>query len=83
MAMSRQKEARFNVVFHKIIHCMLFEAENWAIGAPAARKILQFRWTSYNTIHPFNAVLIVGQRRRRWATIEPTLSECLVFADNL
>ena len=33
--------------------------------------------------HGINAGLMLGQRRRRWANIEPTLDPCLLFAASL
>ena len=35
---------------------------------------------SVNTEQTPNVGLMLVQRRRRWANIDPTLSECLVFA---
>ena len=36
-----------------------------------------------NTGHSPNFVSILGQRRRRWANIEPEFGECPVFAGNV
>ena len=36
-----------------------------------------------NTTHPSNVESILGQRRRRWASIGPTLDGCVVFAGEL
>ena len=33
-----------------------------------------------NTVHSTNVGLMLGQRRRRWPNINPTLVECTVFA---
>ena len=39
-----------------------------------------FRAVPTNTVHSPNFVLMLGQRRRRWANIETALGECPVFA---
>ena len=43
----------------------------------------QYEWLSAaipaNTRHSPNVGSMLGQRRRRWTIIEPTLGECLVF----
>ena len=38
--------------------------------------------TPKNKKRLLNVVLILGQRRRRWANINPTFGQCLVFAGN-
>ena len=36
-----------------------------------------------NTTHWVNAVLMLGQRRRRWSNISTALTQCIVFAGNV
>ena len=44
------------------------------------REIAQWCINPANTTHWNNVGLMLGQRRRRWANIKPTLFQCVVFA---
>ena len=43
----------------------------------------RFMYNSENTVHSPDAVSVLGQRRRRWASIETELGEFPVFAGNI
>ena len=50
-------------------------------------KTMPWKWQTItacpkNKKRLLNVVLILGQRRRRWANINPTFGQCLVFAGN-
>ena len=38
--------------------------------------------TPANTLHWINGCLILAKRRRRWANVEPTMVQCIVFTRN-
>ena len=47
-----------------------------------AEVVVSLRFNPANTRHSPNAVSMLGQRQIRWASIETTLVECLVFVGN-
>ena len=45
-------------------------------GGPTLKK----HWLNVNTRRLINAGIILGQRRRRWASVNPALGQRLAFA---
>ena len=54
----------------------------WQVGYQCFPDLWPLRSNPANTIHWNNVVLMLGQRRRRWANVKTTLFQCIVFAGN-
>ena len=56
-------------------------AKGWSTICHAGPAIKQNRVNPANTRHWTNVVLMLSHRLRRWPNINPTLVQCLVFAE--